>query len=118
MRVFGLWNKTSSAPTPGGRIGRFTLRLYAYAGLPTIQTQFRIMQSRTLAKRTIDLMQLWDAPRLGNGPEALTRVSIIGNDLALDAGVGTCGKEGQSVPVGVGQPTLRIDGLTVGGTGG
>ncbi len=53
---------------------------------------------------------------VGNGPDALTRVSMIGNDLALDSGVGVCGKEGQSVPVGVGQPTLRIDGLTVGGT--
>jgi len=53
---------------------------------------------------------------IGNGPDALTRVSMIGNDMALDTGVGTCGKEGQSVPVGVGQPTLRIDGLTVGGT--
>lgn len=58
------------------------------------------------------------ATLIGNGPDALTRVSMIGNDLALDSGVGTCGKEGQSVPVGVGQPTLRIDGLTVGGTGG
>lgn len=57
------------------------------------------------------------ATLIGNGPDALTRVSMIGNDLALDSGVGTCGKEGQSVPVGVGQPTLRIDGLTVGGTG-
>ncbi|WP_295390338.1 metalloprotease TldD [uncultured Thiodictyon sp.] len=57
------------------------------------------------------------ATLIGNGPDVLTRVSMIGNDLALDAGVGTCGKEGQSVPVGVGQPTLRIDGLTVGGTG-
>jgi TldD protein len=57
------------------------------------------------------------ATLIGNGPDALTRVSMIGNDLALDTGVGTCGKEGQSVPVGVGQPTLRIDGLTVGGTG-
>jgi TldD protein len=55
---------------------------------------------------------------IGNGPDALTRVSMIGNDLQLDSGVGTCGKEGQSVPVGVGQPTLRIDALTVGGTGG
>jgi TldD protein len=53
---------------------------------------------------------------IGNGPDALTRVSAIGNDMALDAGVGVCGKDGQSVPVGVGQPTLRIDRLTVGGT--
>jgi TldD protein len=53
---------------------------------------------------------------IGNGPDALTRVSMIGNDMRLDTGVGVCGKEGQSVPVGVGQPTLRIDGLTVGGT--
>lgn len=56
------------------------------------------------------------ATLIGNGPDALTRVSMIGNDLKLDPGVGTCGKDGQSVPVGVGQPTLRIDGLTVGGT--
>ena len=57
------------------------------------------------------------ATLIGNGPDVLTRVSMVGNDLELDSGVGTCGKEGQSVPVGVGQPTLRIDGLTVGGTG-
>ena len=56
------------------------------------------------------------ATLIGNGPDALTRVSMIGNDLKLDDGVGTCGKDGQSVPVGVGQPTMRIDGLTVGGT--
>ncbi|GAP35056.1 metalloprotease TldD [Piscinibacter sakaiensis] len=56
------------------------------------------------------------ATLIGNGPDALTRVSAIGNDMRLDTGVGTCGKEGQSVPVGVGQPTLRIDRLTVGGT--
>jgi len=56
------------------------------------------------------------ATLIGNGPDALTRVSMIGNDMTLDAGIGTCGKEGQSVPVGVGQPTLRIDALTVGGT--
>ena len=56
------------------------------------------------------------ATLIGNGPDALTRVSMVGNDLALDLGIGTCGKDGQSVPVGVGQPTLRIDGLTVGGT--
>ncbi len=56
------------------------------------------------------------ATLIGNGPDALTRVKMIGDDMTLDPGVGTCGKEGQSVPVGVGQPTLRIDGLTVGGT--
>ena len=56
------------------------------------------------------------ATLVGNGPDVLTRVSMIGNDMGLDSGVGTCGKEGQSVPVGVGQPTLRIEGLTVGGT--
>jgi len=56
------------------------------------------------------------ATLIGNGPDALTRVTLIGDDMALDPGVGTCGKEGQSVPVGVGQPTMRIDGLTVGGT--
>ena len=56
------------------------------------------------------------ATLIGNGPDVLTRVSMVGNDLQLDAGIGVCGKEGQSVPVGVGQPTLRIDALTVGGT--
>jgi TldD protein len=56
------------------------------------------------------------ATLIGNGPDAMTRVSMVGNDLQLDTGVGVCGKDGQSVPVGVGQPTLRIDGLTVGGT--
>ncbi|SPE25884.1 putative peptidase [Burkholderiales bacterium] len=58
------------------------------------------------------------ATLIGNGPDALTRVTMIGNDMSMDLGIGTCGKEGQSVPVGVGQPTLRIEGLTVGGTGG
>jgi TldD protein len=56
------------------------------------------------------------ATLIGSGPDVLTRVSMIGNDLALDEGVGVCGKDGQSVPVGVGQPTLRIDAMTVGGT--
>lgn len=56
------------------------------------------------------------ATLIGNGPDVLTRVSMVGNDLELDSGVGTCGKDGQSVPVGVGQPSLKIDGLTVGGT--
>ncbi len=56
------------------------------------------------------------ATLIGNGPEVMTRISMVGDDLALDTGVGTCGKEGQSVPVGVGQPTLKIDQLTVGGT--
>ncbi|MFN9708457.1 MAG: metallopeptidase TldD-related protein, partial [Burkholderiales bacterium] len=56
------------------------------------------------------------ATLIGNGPDALTCISMIGNDMQLDTGVGVCGKEGQSVPVGVGQPTLRIDKMTVGGT--
>jgi TldD protein len=58
------------------------------------------------------------ATLIGNGPDVLTRVEMVGNDLALDTGVGTCGKDGQSVPVGVGQPTLKIRDLTVGGTQG
>ena len=56
------------------------------------------------------------ATLIGDGPDVLTRVSMIGNDLELDSGIGTCGKEGKSVPVGVGQPTLKVDGITVGGT--
>jgi TldD protein len=56
------------------------------------------------------------ATLIGNGPDVLTKVEMIGNDCTLDPGIGTCGKDGQGVPVGVGQPTLRIDALTVGGT--
>ena len=56
------------------------------------------------------------ATLVGSGPESLKDVTMIGNDLALDTGVGTCGKEGQSVPVGVGQPTLKLERMTVGGT--
>ena len=56
------------------------------------------------------------ATLIGNGPDVMKKISMIGHDLALDPGVGVCGKEGQSVPVGVGQPTLKIDALTVGGT--
>jgi TldD protein len=57
------------------------------------------------------------ATLIGNGPDVLTKVDMIGNDMMLDPGIGTCGKEGQGVPVGVGQPTMLIRGLTVGGTG-
>ena len=56
------------------------------------------------------------ATLIGNGPDALTKVAMVGNDMALDPGIGTCGKNGQGVPVGVGQPTLKLAGLTVGGT--
>ena len=59
-----------------------------------------------------------NATLIGNGPDVLTKVSMVGSDLKLDEGVGTCGKDGQSVPVGVGIPTLKVDRLTVGGTGG
>ena len=56
------------------------------------------------------------ATLIGTGPESMQRISMIGNDMQLDEGIGTCGKAGQGVPVGVGQPTLRLEGLTVGGT--
>jgi len=57
------------------------------------------------------------ATLIGNGPEAMKKVSMVGNDFALDPGVGTCGKAGQGVPVGIGQPSLKIDSITIGGTG-
>jgi TldD protein len=56
------------------------------------------------------------ATLIGNGPDALTKVAMVGNDMRLDPGIGTCGKQGQGVPVGVGQPTLKMTGLTIGGT--
>jgi len=58
-----------------------------------------------------------DATLVGNGPDALTKVSMVANDMALDDGIGTCGKNGQGVPVGVGQPSMLLSGMTVGGTG-
>ena len=81
--------------------------------------QVRVLGQRGLSDRERQARRadLKGATLIGNGPDVLTRVSMVGNDLKLDDGIGTCGKEGQSVPVGVGQPTLRIDGLTVGGTG-
>jgi TldD protein len=82
-------------------------------------TSGKFVFSASEAYRIIDgklAEPLRGASLIGNGPDVLTRVSRIGNDLALDLGVGTCGKDGQSVPVGVGLPTIRVDGLTVGGT--
>ena len=78
-----------------------------------LQIEFRRYAYHHIAKYTSPVK---GATLIGNGPDVLTRVKMIGNDMRLDPGVGTCGKDGQSVPVGVGQPTLRIDGLTVGGT--
>jgi len=64
----------------------------------------------------LTLIQLKGATLIGNGPDAMSKISLIGNDLALDDGIGTCGKDGQGVPVGVGQPTLLMGGITIGGT--
>ena len=61
-------------------------------------------------------MPVKGATLIGNGPDALTKVVLVGNDMTLDPGIGTCGKNGQGVPVGVGQPTLKLSALTVGGT--
>jgi len=79
------------------------------AGKWTLPEAYRIENGKVTAP-------VKGATLIGNGPDAMTRVAMIGNDLALDSGVGTCGKEGQSVPVGVGMPTIRMDSLTVGGT--
>ena len=82
------------------------------------QRQVRVLHQRGLPDRERQDHHPGERRHLiGNGPEAMSRVSMVGNDLALDSGVGTCGKDGQSVPVGVGQPTLKIDAITVGGTG-
>ena len=86
----------------------------------------RLMANETLRATMADYHDLIENGRItapvkgatliGNGPEAMTRISAIGNDLKLDSGIGTCGKNGQGVPVGVGQPTLRMERMTVGGT--
>jgi len=76
------------------------------------------VQAKETARAATEAIQypVKGATIIGNGPDALTRVTMIGNDMSLDPGIGVCGKDGQSVPVGVGQPTLRIEGLTVVGT--
>ena len=78
--------------------------------VPVVQINDRLIED---GKPTSPLK---GATLIGNGPEAMNKISMIGNDLKLDNGVGTCGKEGQGVPVGVGQPTLKMNGITVGGT--
>ena len=88
-----LWPSLPQTPTPGSR----------RMSLPIIEN----------GKVTYPVK---GATLIGNGPDVLNRVSMIGNDMRLDPGVGVCGKDGQSVPVGVGQPTLRIEDVTVGGT--
>mgnify|MGYP006316482343 CR=1 FL=1 len=81
--------------------GNFTNNTFTSSGVQTVGLDGYLTGGATL---------------IGNGPDALTHVTMVGNDMAMDTGVGTCGKDGQSVPVGVGQPTLRIEKMTVGGT--
>ena len=81
------------------------------------ERQVRVLGLRGLHDRERqDHLSGQGATLIGNGPDAMNRVTLIGNDMKLDSGVGTCGKDGQSVPVGVGMPTVRMEGLTVGGT--
>ncbi len=106
---------------PGDVLRSVKNGLYAktFGGGQVDITSGKFVFSASEAYRIVDgqlAEPLRGASLIGNGPDVLTRVSRIGNDLALDTGVGTCGKDGQSVPVGVGLPTIRVDGLTVGGT--
>ena len=106
---------------PGAIIASVDKGLYAvnFAGGQVDITSGRFVFSASeayLIERGKVTRPVRGATLIGNGPDVMNRVSMVGNDLRLDAGIGVCGKDGQSVPVGVGQPTLRIDGLTVGGT--
>ena len=119
---FGKWHhiETEDAVTaylefPNGATGVFVTTTGEAPG--TNRLEIAAERGRIVVENGKIQYPVKGATIVGNGPDALTRVKLIGNDMALDPGVGTCGKEGQSVPVGVGQPTLRIDGLTVGGTG-
>jgi len=95
-----------------------SMRSTSAAVRSTSPPQVCVLGERGLSHRERQARRSYQGSALiGNGPDVLMRVAMVGNDLKLDEGVGVCGKEGQSVPVGVGQPTLRIDGLTVGGTG-
>ena len=102
----------------------FTSGVAACAGAPSVSGQVDIVSGKFVFSTTEAYLiengkvtaPLRGATLIGSGPEVMNRVSMAGNDLEFDAGVGVCGKEGQSVPVGVGQPTLRIDEVTVGGT--
>ena len=95
-----------------------SMRLISAAGRSTSPRAIRVQRDRGLPDRGRDARaSVKGAMLIGNGPTDLNRISMIGNDLELDPGIGTCGKNGQGVPVGVGQPTLRIDRITVGGTG-
>jgi len=87
------------------------------AARSTLLRQFVFSRARPTSSKTAEVGRPARATLIGNGPDVLTRVSMVGSDLKLDEGVGTCGKDGQSVPVGVGQPTLKVDSLTVVGRG-
>ena len=89
-------------------------RLDAY--LTAVYPQFTRSYLQNLIKNGKIDVPIKGATLIGNGPEVMNLVSMVGNDLKFDAGIGTCGKNGQSVAVGIGQPTLKVDALTVGGT--